>query len=74
MTHNLNVQFINGFRYIERTDIEKPFRTDFTPMDEFSLKDYFVWNYDSETMAIVKEVESDIETVIASVALITIHE
>jgi hypothetical protein len=64
---------MDGFRYIERRDIDLPFKTNFAPMDEFTLTDYFVWNSEEDSLSPVKEMNLDGIPVIAAVASVRVH-
>jgi hypothetical protein len=64
---------MDGFRYIERKDLSLPFKTNFPPMDEFALTDYFVWNDEENSLSLVKEMSLDGLAVIAAVASVRIR-
>lgn len=74
MPAQIPVKFIDGFRLLDRSDLLCRFQANHPVMDNFTLRDYFVWGSENDSMAVVKEVVDDHGTVvIAAVAYLTIH-
>jgi hypothetical protein len=69
MTHNLRVNFIEGFRYLIESDSIQMFHTKEISMDQFSLNDYWQWSLEPDSMVLVRELDS----MVAAVAYLTIH-
>lgn len=74
MNTRLAIEWMDGFRLIEESDIDLPFRTGHPKMDNYTLNDYFFWGAEHDSICIVKQmVRDDGDIDIAAVTYLTIH-
>lgn len=74
MSTKLAIEFMDGFRLIQESDVGLPFRTQHPRMDIYDLVDYFSWSLEPDSMSLVKQMIRDDGILdIAAVANLTIH-
>ncbi len=63
------IRLPEGFRLIQRGDIEQEFSCGEPRMDRYSLRQYYEWSLEPDALVIVREVEGQI----AGVQYLTVH-